>query len=500
MTNQINMRGLDNPMGHFVLVPFMAQGHMIPMIDLAHLLADRGLLVTFITTPLNASRIRPTINRAQDKGLLIHFVELPFPCKEVGLPEGCENVDIVPSGDLVLNFFEGMTLLGKPLELYLRKQDPYPSCIISDSCHHWTQEVAHNLQIPRISFYSIRSFTLLCLHNIFQYKVYDRITNEHEPFIVPGLPQKIVVTKAQAPGFFTAPGYEEIDEKVKEAELAADGIVMNTFEFLEPVYIENYTKAMGKKVWAVGPFFLHGNKDSADMTARGNKASIDINRCLNWLDSMKPRSVVYVSFGSLTIMSTSQLMEIGLGLEASNHPFIWVIKDCEYSPEVEEWLSQGFKERTGSRGLIIKGWAPQMMILSHPAVGGFMTHCGWNSTLEGLCAGVPMITWPSFADQFLNERLIVDVARIGLSVGVKEPGAWTMDVLNQHIFANKVQVERAVRNVMDEGEEAEERRNRVKELGEKAREAMEEGGSSYANMTGLIQQFSLKHNKNVEGI
>jgi len=117
-----------------------------------------------------------------------------------------------------------------------------------------------------------------------------------------------------------------------------------------------------------------------------------------------------------------------------------------------------------------------------------------------MCAGVPMITWPSFADQFLNERLIVDVARIGLSVGVKEPGAWTMDVLNQHIFANKVQVERAVRNVMDEGEEAEERRNRVKELGEKAREAMEEGGSSYANMTGLIQQFSLKHNKNVEGI
>ncbi|MED6203317.1 UDP-glycosyltransferase, partial [Stylosanthes scabra] len=109
-------------------------------------------------------------------------------------------------------------------------------------------------------------------------------------------------------------------------------------------------------------------------------------------------------------------------MEATNKPFIWVIRDGKHLQELENWIKEeGFEERNKDKGLIIRGWAPQVLILSHPAIGGFVTHCGWNSTLEGITAGVPMITWPLFADQFLNEKLVTHVLKVGVSLGVEVP-------------------------------------------------------------------------------
>lgn len=120
---------------------------------------------------------------------------------------------------------------------------------------------------------------------------------------------------------------------------------------------------------------------------------MDEEQCLKWLNSMKPNSVIYACFGSLCHLSISQLKEIGLGLEASNHPFVWIIRQSDCSSETEEWLGkEKYEERLKGRGLVIRGWAPQVLILSHSAVGGFLTHCGWNSRVEGICGGVPMIS------------------------------------------------------------------------------------------------------------
>ncbi|KAG0484583.1 hypothetical protein HPP92_008662 [Vanilla planifolia] len=206
---------------------------------------------------------------------------------------------------------------------------------------------------------------------------------------------------------------------------------------------------------------------------------------------MEPGSVIYVSFGSLARTPLFQLVEIGLGLEASNCPFVWVIKAGDQADEVDKWLAsgdgddRGFEERIRAKGLVIRGWAPQSMILEHPAVGGFMTHCGWNSTIEAVVAGVPMATWPHFAEQFVNEKLVVEKLRIGVVVGAKRSVGWRE--VQDKLTVGRGEVEKAVRCLMNRGEgQANGLRHRVKAMREKARRAMQPGGSSYYNLTDLL--------------
>jgi len=143
-----------------------------------------------------------------------------------------------------------------------------------------------------------------------------------------------------------------------------------------------------------------------------------------------------------------------------------VIRAGERLPEFEVWLSAGFVERTRARGLVIIGWGLQV-ILMHHSIGGFMTHYGWNSTLESVSAGVLMRARPHFAEQFLNEKLIVDVLKVGVSVGVKAPSTWGADT--DEVLVKNCDIQRAVQSLMDDSEEAEERRNRAKEFSKKAR-------------------------------
>lgn len=153
---------------------------------------------------------------------------------------------------------------------------------------------------------------------------------------------------------------------------------------------------------------------------------------------------------------------------------------------MQNLLLKRYEERVQGKGIIIRGWAPQVLILSHPAVGGFMTHCGWNSTLEGVAAGVPMITWPMFAEQFYNEKLIVQVAGTGVGVGVERCVNWGEEE-DVGVLVRSEDVRAAIERLMDRGEEAEKRRRRARILGEAAKRAVEEGGSSYRNMSLMIR-------------
>ncbi|TKY53005.1 UDP-glycosyltransferase 73C2 [Spatholobus suberectus] len=206
---------------------------------------------------------------------------------------------------------------------------------------------------------------------------------------------------------------------------------------------------------------------------------------------MASNSVIYVCLGSLNRVTPKQLIEIGLGLEATKRPFIWVLRGAYRRDEIERWLlEERFEERVKERGILIRGWAPQVLILSHKAVGAFFTHCGWNSILEAICAGVPLVTFPMFADQFYNEKFAVQVAEIGVRVGAEISIHYgDEDKYGECVQVNRDNVKEAIEKVIGEGEEKEKIRARARNYADVAKKAIEEGGSSYRNMSKLIDDI-----------
>ncbi|KAF7804390.1 UDP-glycosyltransferase 73C2-like [Senna tora] len=480
----------NNHIPHFILFPLMAQGHTIPMIDIARLLAQRGVIVTIFTTPKNASRFDSVLSRAVLSGLQIRLLQLQFPSKEAGLPEGTETFDMLSSVDMVFGLFNGINMLHNTAEKLFDELKPPPTCIISDMCIPWTIQLAQKYGIPRIAFHGFSCFCLHCLHKIRSSKVAESITSESEYFSVPDIPHHIEVTKDQIPGSMSEDErMKGLGEKMMDAEMKSYGVIINTFEELEGEYVRDYKKERKGKVWCIGPVSLC-NKEDLDKAQRGNKASITQSECFKWLDSQKPQSVVYACLGSLCNLISSQLVELALALEASKKAFVWVIRGGDKMQELEKWMEEdGYEERIKGRGLLIRGWAPQVLILSHPSIGGFVTHCGWNSTLEGISAGVPMVTWPLFADQFLNEKLVCQVLRVGVSVGVEVQMKWGEEE-KIGVVVKKEDIRKAIDMVMEEGEEeSEERRKRAKELSEMAKRAVENGGSSHRNISLLIEDI-----------
>ncbi|KAL6519362.1 hypothetical protein OROGR_018682 [Orobanche gracilis] len=469
---------------HFILIPLMSQSHIIPLTDFAKLLAQHGVCVSIVTTPLNAIRYKGVIESAKTQNLKIKMIPIKFPCLEAGLPDGCENMDAL-SPELSREFFRACQMLQGPLENIIQELNPKPSCIVSTNAIPWTQKLADKFNIPRYNFETVSCFTLLCSHKLSLVQE-ESIVSDRESFLVPNIPHEIEFTKSQLPEFFAngSDNFKDIIDEIKRARDSARGTLLNSFQELEPWYLDNYREVVGN-VWCVGPVSLC-NKENSEKLNRGNQAAADESYFTTWLDSMRPKSVVYVCFGSLCRIPAQQIKEIGFGLEKSGFPFIWIIRKQDDTEQVDRWLAEdGFEDRVRGRGLVVRGWAPQVLILTHPSVGGFLTHCGWNSSLEGICAGVPMITWPMFAEQFYNEKFIVNVLGIGVRVGVERCTSGYDEESGGLVKCDQVRI--AVENVMDDGVDGSERRKRAEGLAKMATDAVENGGSSYRNLTMLIR-------------
>ncbi|MCL7030530.1 hypothetical protein MKW94_021056 [Papaver nudicaule] len=471
---------------HIFFFPFIAYGHMIPTIDIAKLFAARGVKTTVILTPLNASAFSKSIERERSFGLDIHIQVLQFPAVEAGLPEGFESVDDMTSPDMVPNLFEAIKMLQEPFEQLI--EECKPDFIFADVLLPFATEAASKYNVPRFVFHGTSFFSRCVEESLICHKPYAAITSDREAFVVPGLPDKIEMTRLQLHDKFKAEDASDSEarEQVREAEEKSYGILVNSFYELEPAYGMHYKNVLGKRAWSIGPVSLR-NRDNADKAQRGKKTSVDEHFVLNWLDSKEPQSVLYICFGSMSRFSKARLLEIAAGLEDSGTSFIWVVRAIKKEAE-ESFLPTGFEDRMEGKGLIIRDWAPQVLILDHPAVGGFVTHCGWNSILEGVSAGVPMITWPIFAEQFHNENFVTQVLKIGIPVGVEKWNSW---IEAEEVGPRKDKIANVVSLLMGDGEEAQNMRRRAKELSEKARKAVKEGGSSYENLTALIQELKM---------
>ncbi|KAL7119014.1 hypothetical protein ACP275_02G036500 [Erythranthe tilingii] len=466
---------------HIYFIPMMAPGHMIPMINIARQFARLGAKSTIITTPSNAARFSQTIERDRKNGSQISISLIRFPCQEAGLPESCENLSSVTTLEMSMNFIKAIHLLREPIEDLLQKQGKcYPDCIVADAFFLWANDVALKLNIPRVLFYGTGFFPVCVYRSLMENKSHERVGSDFEEFVVTGLPDEVRLSRRQIPDQLKGDDNNNNDHpmadifrKMLESESASFGVIVNSFYEMEPAYATYYKEIIGARAWHIGPVSLFN---------RINEDDISSHECLSWLNSKKPNTVLYVCFGSLAFLQTPQLHEIAKGLENSGQEFIWVVREGVK-------LDEEFESRIEGRGLIIRGWAPQVQILDHEAVGGFITHCGWNSLLEGVAAGVPMITWPLSAEQFFNDKLVTEILKIGIPVGARE---WTKRTDEREIIKGE-NIERAVAQLMGGEEEAERMRIRATELGDMAKMAVQEGGSSDTDLKSLMQELTMFH-------
>ncbi|CAN7118578.1 UDP-glycosyltransferase 71B5 isoform X1 [Brassica rapa] len=262
------------------------------------------------------------------------------------------------------------------------------------------------------------------------------------------------------------------------------GILVNTVAELEPHSLKIFSRGgYGgddlPQAYPVGPLF-HLQNDVVE----GKQSEV-----LRWLDEQPARSVVFLCFGSMGGFNEEQTREIAVALERSGYRFLWSLRrgspDILTEPpgdyaDLEEVLPEGFSDRTSERGKVI-GWAPQVAVLAKPAIGSFVTHCGWNSMLESLWFGVPMVTWPLYAEQKINAFEMVE--ELGLAVEIRR--FFKGDLLGGEMETVAAEdIERAVRRVMEEGSDV---RKRVEEMAEKCHVALEDGGSSQVALRKFVR-------------
>ncbi|KAK2358138.1 UDP-glucose flavonoid 3-O-glucosyltransferase [Trifolium repens] len=466
----------ERPM-KFHFIPYPAQGHMIPLCDIATLFASCGHHVTIITTPSNAQILLKSV--PSHKNLCLHTI--PFPSHQVGLPPGVENLGSVNNLDNSYRVHQAAMLLQSAIQHFVEQDSP--DCIVADFMFLWVDELANKLHIPRLAFNGFSLFTICAMESL--------KARGFESSVIKGLPHCITLN-ATPPKALT-----KFMEPLLETELKSYGLIVNNFTELDgEEYIEHYKKTTGHRVWHLGPVSLIC-RTTQEKAERGQTSAVSVHECTSWLNSKQPNSVLYICFGSLCHFSNKQLYEIASAIEATNHQFIWVVpekkgKEDESNDENEKWLPKGFEER--NKGMIIRGWAPQVVILGHPAIGAFLTHCGWNSTVEAISAGVPMITWPVHDEQFYNEKLITQVRGIGVEVGAEE---WSIiGYMERKKLVGRDIIEKAVRRLMDGGIEAKKIRQCAKEYAIKAKRSVQEGGSSHKNLMALIDDLKrLKDHK-----
>lgn len=349
-----------------------------------------------------------------------------------------------------------------------------PIAILSDFFLGWTEHLATQLKIPRIAFFSVRVFLASVFDYIWNNLEKAKSLSEVEFSHLPGSP---LFKQEQLPSLFKLYKRSDPDwEFVKNSMIAnakSWGFVFNVFDALETEHVQCLKTHIGHdRVFTVGPVSLTG----PDVSGRGNSSDRN-DRVLTWLDGCPDASVLYVSFGSQKLLRKEQMKALADGLEKSGVRFIWVVKPGTIQQQNEGYgvVPDGFEERMAGRGLVINGWAAQVLILSHKAVGGFLSHCGWNSVLEGIEGGVMILAWPMEADQFVNARLLVDDVGVGVRVCEGADLVPDSDELGR-IIAESMTEEGGVKA-------------KAKDLNEKALAAMADGGSSMKDLDRFVYEL-----------
>ncbi|XP_055802572.1 flavonol 3-O-glucosyltransferase UGT89B1-like [Solanum dulcamara] len=453
----------DNNSGtHVLLFPFPTSGHIIPLLDLANHLINHSLKLTILVTPL----VLPLIEPIQE----IHPSD-SIQTLVLSVPE-------TPPGSNFATRVRATSKLYDPIIDWFHTHPSPPVAIISDFFLGWTLQLACRLGVRRIAFWPSGAFT--CLVMSYTWSNVEEIFSKSD--------ENTLVTFNNIPNTPEYPRLQvcTLSSQYKKGdsdwEFLRDGLLdnvkswgtlFNTCREIEGLYIDQVKKEMGHdRVWAVGPLL---NVVGPCYSQRGGLSAMPHDEVMTWLDDKVDDSVVYVCFGSRSILTRQQTAALATSLERSGVNFVWCLRIQKVMDDNEEEeddpITKEYENRIANRGLIIKGWAPQLAILKHRAVGIFLTHCGWNSILEGISSKVLMLTWPMGADQFIGEELLVNELKVGIKACEGGSQVELTQILCDSIGGARSQKER------------------MRKLHDGVAKAVQEGGSSSQDFHVFVKQL-----------
>ncbi|CAL9069805.1 unnamed protein product, partial [Musa banksii] len=393
-------------MDEILVVPFPHAGHIFPATQLSAHLARRNYKVALLL-PSSSSASSPPHP-------LVRIVDFSLPPTNRIQPQLLEDT----LHDLLAGFFQHFGLerhhdASFPSSLPRKP----PLCVIVDDMISGLIDTCVQHRVPVVSFFTSGACAAALDHATWELSPEDFASAPLSTAVtIPDLPAEMALNTSDISSRhqpFGGPGSVGGPRR-RRGIAGADGAVallVNTCDELERPFLDYVAKKAGKPTWGVGPllpdqFWAAAGPVRDGEVRSGHEFGVDEKELVEWLDAKPPRSVIYVSFGSLVSPADDELSQLAAALDESNRPFLWVMQ------------TKSRKRTEGrGRGMVIRGWAPQLLILGHPSVGGFVSHCGWNSTVEALVCGVPMLTWPVRGDQHHNAKLVV--RRLGTGCAIR---------------------------------------------------------------------------------
>uniref|UniRef100_A0A0E0HHV7 Glycosyltransferase n=1 Tax=Oryza nivara TaxID=4536 RepID=A0A0E0HHV7_ORYNI len=401
---------------HVLLVSFPMQGHVNPLLRLGRRLAATGLLVTFTTVRLAAAggRLRdvPEDGACADVGLgRLRFEYLrddddDGDGDELSPNDMLSHVTAVGPSALA-EFIDGQADAGRPV-----------TYVVNNIFVPWALDVAAGMGIPCAMLWIQPCSVLSIYYHFYESpEAFPTAADPDVPVELPGLP---VMAMDELP-FMVRPEYAQclwgdtLRAQVGAIKRTVSWVLVNSFYELERSAVDALRVHTTVKLAPIGPLLEHGHDngggdDDAPAPALGAE---DNDRCVAWLDAQPPRSVVYVAFGSLVNIGRDETAAVAEGLVATGRPFLWVVRD-DSRDLVPEAVLAACRGAGGDKACKITAWCPQGRVLAHGAVGCFVTHCGWNSIMEALAAGVPVVGYPWWSDQFANAKFLVEDYKVGV--------------------------------------------------------------------------------------
>nr|UXB92741.1 glycosyltransferase [Helleborus thibetanus] len=447
-----------------VMVPLPLQGHLNQLLHLTRIISTRGIQVYFFGSAIHNRQAKDRVHGWEPSTISnVHFQDAQLPQITTPPPDPSNRFPphLVPTLEATVHLREPLGALLRELASSARRV-----VVVHDSLMGFAAEEASFLSnAEAYSFIPCSSFSLLQA--------------------IWGFIDQSAFAESKVPKDILRVTFEDTHPKefygfsIRNSQYMQNtsGNILDTCEAIDGRFIDALIAAgFTKKKWAMGPF----HPVTVD-----SPGSPPHHPCLEWLDKQPASSVIYVSFGTLTSVSDEQIAELAIGLESSEHPFIWVLRDADrgniYEGEVRKpQLPEGFEERVKGVGMIVRDWAPQLQILAHSSTGGFMSHCGWNSCTESLCMGVPIAAWPMMFDQPGNALLITQVLEAGLMVR-----EWA----RRGEVISSASIESSIRKLMvlDEGNRM---RKRAKEVAIDIHRAVSDGGTSTTQLESFLAHIS----------